>query len=87
MYQHYRGVDRVILQFDEIETLNNESSVLDLKLEWDEEGHENANVPMYMYERACITDAKDGVEVRSLFLYESEIESLFVRLLLVLVFQ
>ena len=37
---------------------------LDIKLEWNEEEHENINVPMDIYDRACITDAKQGVEVR-----------------------
>jgi len=33
-------------------------------LEWTDEDRENANVPMEMYENACVTDAKAGVEVR-----------------------
>jgi hypothetical protein len=37
---------------------------LDLKLEWSEDDRENANVPMDMYERACVSDAKQGVEVK-----------------------
>jgi hypothetical protein len=29
---------------------------------------------MQIYERACVIDAKEGVEVRSLYFYEREIE-------------
>jgi hypothetical protein len=61
----------------------------DLKLEWNEEDHENINVPMQIYERACVTDPKEGVEVRSLFFVsvEKRLNLDFVRLLLELVFQ
>ncbi|UJR23581.1 hypothetical protein I4U23_026570 [Adineta vaga] len=34
-----------------------------LRLEWNENDRENANVPMNMYDRACVTDAKEGVEI------------------------
>ena len=35
----------------------------ELKVEWNEEDRENVTVPMEIYERACVTNAKDGVEV------------------------
>ncbi|CAF4405330.1 unnamed protein product [Adineta steineri] len=31
-----------------------------LKLDWREEDHENADVPKEMYEKACVTDPKEG---------------------------
>jgi biotin carboxylase len=40
------------------------SKFLDIKIEWNEEDGENINVPMDIYEKACVTDIKQGVEVR-----------------------
>ena len=38
--------------------------ILDLKLDWNDQDRENATVPTELYERACVTDGKEGVEVR-----------------------
>ncbi len=62
MYQHYHGVDLVIYKFDLF--LIFLLTFLDLKLEWNEEDRENVNVPMEIYEKACVIDATEGVEVR-----------------------
>jgi len=37
---------------------------LDLKVEWNEKDLENINIPIDIYEKACVIDAKEGVEVR-----------------------
>ncbi|CAF1116980.1 unnamed protein product [Rotaria sordida] len=34
-----------------------------LKLDWNENDHENIQVPMDIYDKACITDANEGVEI------------------------
>jgi hypothetical protein len=36
---------------------------LDLKLAWNENDRETINVPMDVYEKACVTDPKKGIEV------------------------
>ncbi|CAF3437761.1 unnamed protein product [Rotaria sp. Silwood1] len=36
-----------------------------LKLDWNEKDHEHIHVPMDIYEKACVTDAKEGVEIAS----------------------
>ncbi|CAF3808089.1 unnamed protein product, partial [Adineta steineri] len=36
-----------------------------LKLDWREEDHENADVPKEMYEKACVTDPKEGAKIAS----------------------
>ena len=38
--------------------------ILDLRLDTHENDNESINVPMDLYHKACITDAKQGVEVR-----------------------
>ena len=63
-----------------------ENSFLDLKLEWNEEDHENVNVSMDIYEKACVTDAKEGAEVRDFVLRNIVRFDLVIRSLLELVF-
>jgi hypothetical protein len=41
------------------------SYVLDLKIEWHENDRESVTVPMDVYERACVNDSNEGVEVRA----------------------
>ena len=57
-------------------------SFSDLKLEWNEEDHENATVPMNMYQRACVTDCKEGAEVRDPFFLNNQSFDVIIRLLL-----
>ena len=36
---------------------------LDLELQWDGEDRKDISVPMTIYERACVSNSKEGVEV------------------------
>ena len=37
---------------------------LGLKVKWNEKDLENINIPIDIYEKACVIEAKEGVEVR-----------------------
>lgn len=43
---------------------NFQLNFLDITLEYNHEDHENVHVPLGVYDKACIKDAKEGVEVR-----------------------
>ena len=69
MFRHYHGVVNVRF-IDRMEHFSVRGLVTaDLKVEWNEEDRENVTVPMDIYERACVTNAKDGVEVGATFIF------------------
>jgi hypothetical protein len=46
--------------------------ILDIKLARSAGMQENVNVPMDLYDQACITDAKQGVEVRFDLIFKTD---------------
>ena len=71
MYPHCHGVDLVSVtirvQSSSFGTLCRKTAIktllLDLKLVTNEDNREGINVTSELYEQACITDAKKGIEV------------------------
>lgn len=64
MYQHYRGVDHVCRTVNIADARCHMTIIVDLKIQYRDDDREGVNVPMDIYDQACVTDPKKGVEVR-----------------------
>lgn len=68
MYQHFHGVDLVSDRFSSTSLLFIYFlDIIDLKLDYNTENNEIIRVPIDIYEKACITDAAEGLKVKQVY--------------------